>query len=785
MNLLSRASSERPSLVLAFVGLVTLLALAGIVDPLTGTSRLGVDPSFEKLLAEDDPGRERQSAQEKRFGTSESVVVAIEPPGGVATLSGIELVARIEERLLDFYEVARVASIASATDLRDEAGAIVARPILEQVRENPAAWPSLRQAALADPQRAGILLSPDGRIAALHVDLEPMSEQELVESNLDRRIETAVRELAPDANVWIVGAPFFKAEMSRILNGELVTQVPMVLAIMLLFAWLAFRSSVHAWLPVATILLALVWTLGAMGWSGHAVNLVTSIVPPLILVVGFAYAIHVVAETQAVSRASASTGSGRTRLGEAGVARAMEKVTGPVILTGLTTAAAFLSLRVSAHEAVREFGSFGAIGVGAALLTSLTFTPAVLALVKPPFPQQLEARERRLDQTWSALARFDLRHRGKILAVGCVVFACSLLAATRIEVDTRTVENFHADSMIRRSYEALNQALDGADVFYVMIDGPERGSLLEPARLREVARLQAWLDSQPEIGGTTSIVDQLRVGHRALGGVAPLDPAATRALVAQILWLADGDAIDPLLDARHQTTLLQVRSRATSSREIAALVSRIETHLSGLGESLSGSVTGGTVLLTRAVDDVSRDQARSLLLAFAIIFGILSLAFRSPRLGLLALLPNALPVAAYFGALGLTGIPLNNATALLGCVVLGIAIDDTLHFVARHRSHVLGGEVAGGAVGAALADVGRPVTWTTAALCLGLLVLTTSDLLTQAQFGALGAATLLFAWAVDVTVTPALCSFLRWEGGKVLQPAAARGRSAATAHPTG
>lgn len=768
MNRLWRASSERPALVLGFVAALTLLALAGIVDPLTGAARLTIDPSFEKLLAENDPGRDHQAAQSRRFGTSESVVVALEPQGGALSLSGIELVGRVEERLLDFREIARITSIASTVHIEPGAGEIGAVPLLERVRANPASLPSLRAAALADPQRAGILVSPDGRLAALHVDLEPMSEQELVESNLDRRIETAVRRLAPDAEVWVAGAPFFKAEMSRILNGELATQVPLVLAIMLVFAGLAFRSSTHAWLPVATILLALVWTLGAMGWSGHALNLVTSIVPPLILVVGFAYAIHVVAETQAVSRTQPS------------VARALEKVAGPVILTGLTTAGAFLSLHVSAHEAIRQFGDYGAFGVAAALVASLTFTPAVLSLVKPRFPQRLEARERRLDRLFRKLAGFDLRHRTLLLTAACAVLAGSLVAATWIEVDTRTVENFHADSMIRRGYERLNEALDGADVFYVMIDGPERGSLLEPARLREIDRLQTWLDAQPEIGGTTSVVDRLRAGQRALGGISPLDPAATRSLVAQLLWLADGDAIDSLLDARRQTTLVQVRSRATSSREIAALVSRIEAHVASLGESLSASVTGGTVLLARAVDDVSRDQARSMGLAFAIILGILAVAFRSLRLAFLALLPNVLPVAAYFGALGATGIPLNNATALLGCVVLGIAIDDTLHLVVRHRSHALRGEAPEQAASAALADVGRPVTWTTMALCLGLLVLTTSELVTQAQFGALGAATLLFAWAVDLTVTPALCSLLTWK-----QPAtAASEATAALSRPT-
>lgn len=769
MSALSLAITRHPRVVLLLVGAVTLVAIAGIVDPLTGAPRLRIDPSFEKLLSDHDPGRRSQASQERRFGTGEWVVVALEPQAGALSLEGLDQIAGVEKALNELPEIANTTSIASAPDFQRRDGELVAMPTHEAVHEHPERLPDIRAAALTDPLRAGTLVSRDGRLAAIQVGLEPMSETDLVASGLDRRVASAVHEAAPGSPVWIAGAPFFKAEMSRILNRELATQVPLVLLLMVVAAFVVFRSLTQAWLPVATITVALVWTLGAMGWAGHALNLVTSIVPPLVLVVGFAYAIHVVAEVRAVVRAGDRHPSHAAR-----VASALATVRGPVILTALTTAGAFLSLETSAHAAIREFGRFGALGVAAALGVSLTFTPAVLALAAAPTVARFENRERRLDRVFDGIARFDLRHRKAILFASVLVFLGSLAAATRIEVDTRTVENFHADSMIRRSYERLNEALDGADVFTIAIDGPGRRSLLEPARLREIASLQDWLASQPEVGGTTSIVDHLQAGSRLLGAAGPLDAGASRALVAQLLWLSDGDTVDPILDGRRQSTLVQVRSRATSSREIGELVARIEGRLAGLGHGLTAVVTGGTVLLTRAVDDVSRDQAVSLVAAFAIIYAILALAFRSARLAGVALLPNALPVAVYFGVLGLTGIPLNNATALLGCVVLGIAIDDTLHFVVRHRSHTLQREAPDRAARAALTEVGRPVTWTTLALCLGLLVLTTSELVTQAQFGALGAFTLLFAWAVDLTVTPALCSLLDWNDGERVSGAAGR-----------
>jgi hypothetical protein len=172
-------------------------------------------------------------------------------------------------------------------------------------------------------------------------------------------------------------------------------------------------------------------------------------------------------------------------------------------------------------------------------------------------------------------------------------------------------------------------------------------------------------------------------------------------------------------------------------------------------------VTGNTVLLTRTIDDITRGQSVSLAFAFAMILAVLSLLFTSVRVGLLALIPNALPVLFYFGILGLTGITLNSTTGLVACLVLGIAVDDTIHILARFNDAAkrLADETKG--MGEALRSVGRPVTYTTAALCMGFLVLTQSHFHNQVQFGALAAVTLAFAWLIDITFTPALASRMK------------------------
>lgn len=165
MSRLIRFSSAHPRTVLLAVAALTGLALLGLVDPRTGAARLRVDPSFEKLLPRDDEARQSYAAMQRRFGMGERVVVALEAPGGVFALDALEQILRVETRLLEFDEVAKVTSIATAPVLLGDDADLLATPILEYLREIPEALDAVRAAALADPLYRGVLVSPDGRVA--------------------------------------------------------------------------------------------------------------------------------------------------------------------------------------------------------------------------------------------------------------------------------------------------------------------------------------------------------------------------------------------------------------------------------------------------------------------------------------------------------------------------------------------------------------------------------------------------------------------------------------------
>lgn len=754
------------------VGLVltTMVALAGIVDPISFEPRLRIDPSLNEMLPEDDDARRFYEELLDRFGSDDVVVVALRSPA-LFSPAGLEALARASRAVEKIDGVHHVDGLANALRIRPFEGDVEIAGYLEPMPESQAEADRLREALLADPLRAGSFVSRDAAASAILVTFERLSEEELLARGLDLAVLEAARTAAPGMEVFLAGTPHIKAEVARLLTTELTTMVPVVFLLMSALSCSFFRSLRVGLVPIAAVGLGLVWTLGAMGWAGHDLNIVTTLIPPLVLALGFAYAAHVVSGFQQAG-ALGDQGRGASRSARAALAR----VAFPVAFTALTTAAGFLSLGTNDLAVVRGFGFFAAVSTLATFLVALTLVPLLLtrggtgtevdvgAAVDAGADAMPETSTGWLDRRLDALVRFDLRHANGILVAALLLVGGALFGATRIEVNLPVIENFGRDTEIRRAYREVDRLFGGANQFYVMLRAEQAGAFEDPAWLREIAGLQAWLEAQPEIGGTTSVVQYVEVLNEALG-VGAGDPPGrhipeTAKAVAQLLLFGGNEELDVLIDRAHRTATILVRSTATETREFDILARRIDARLAELPAGLTGQTTGNAILLTRAADRISRGQAMSLLLASAMIGLLLIGYFRSLRLGLLALVPNMIPVVLYFGLLGWTGVTLNNATALMGSIVLGIAVDDTLHLLVEYRRALAQTGDPARALQEAVRHVGRAITCTTLAVCLGLLVVGTSELRNQAEFGLLGAATLAIAWLVDLTFTPVLCA--RW-----------------------
>jgi predicted RND superfamily exporter protein len=764
-----RFVTGHPSQVLVIVAALTLLSLSRVVDfealrtgRFEDSLRLQIDPSMNSLLPREDEGRNYYDRVRDIFGSDETLVLVIHSADGVYEADFLEALGRTTDRIEAEEVVSWVLSLANASNIRSLEGELVTGPFFRTSTMDRDTIDAIRAQLEANPIYAGSLVSSDRQTAAIRIYLTDIPERAFTRAGLDHRfLGIAEEEFEGIASIALTGAPHLKAEVSRTLVRDILVIVPAVFVLILCIAWLSYRTARGVVIPAATITLALVWSMGLAADLAPLINVVTISVPALILVVGFAYAVHVVSTYY---DAAAEIEEGELP-DESAAFRGMRRVVLPTLLTGLTTAVGFLSMSTSSIEAVRDFGIHCAIGVGCATLTALSFAPATLQLLSEPSTRvrSSNARDVWFENRLLQLGRFDVRNRRAILTCAGAVALLCLLLATRIQVSTDIGKDFAADSEVARSLEFAKERLGVVDQIFVVFEAETAGTLIEPANLRVIEEVQAWIDEQPEVAGSTSVSDYVKLVNRAMNDDAPIffRLPEGRTTVSQLLLVGATEQLDRLIDPQYSLASLEVRVGITGSADLSRLVDRIDAKLADLPAHLDVRVTGNPVLLASTTDDIALGQVTSLSTAFLVIYLILSLLFTSLRFGLIAMLPNVLPVCVYFGVLGVSGIPLSLTTGSVACLVIGIAVDDTIHFMTRYSA--LAREMADERLAAprALSEVGRPVTYTSVGLCLGFLVLSLADLQSLADFGTLAALTLAAAWLADLTFTPALAAGIR------------------------
>jgi predicted RND superfamily exporter protein len=748
---------RHPGAIVIAVLVLSLVALAQIIDPRSGELRLRVDPSDERLLGQTNEGWEFYQSARRLFGNDETILIAVEAQDVFAPQT-LGLVKRLTDRLAKVEGVQRVISLSNVLTFRTTDIGLDIAPLMQQVPATPQESATLRKETLSNRLIADTLVSKNADTTGIIVNLENTQGYDFLRQ-VNAALDEIVRQEAQGTQVWVTGPPRIKLATTNIILDDLVRFPPLITLVMMLLLWLFVRSVTGVLVPLATVIISVLWTVATIIALGYSLNIVTALVPPLLMIVTLSYSMYVVSDLRLAARGEEA--------GQAEIAAVLREISLPIMLAGLTTAVGFLSLCLSDLHAIREFGLFAVIGVIYATILALTLAPSLILLVErrsrlPAHPVQLP-KNTAFDRLLQAVARFDAGHRISIFVVAGIIAVIAAVGMTRLRVGTEHITNFRPDSEIRQAFEKANVRLNGINPFNVIVKADYPDAFKQPANLAQIEALEDWLKSQPEIGGVTSLVDYIKSVNRAFNdndSAFQVIPESKRT-VSQLLFFADSDETERLVDSRYQTINIMVRAKVINSEDVKALVDRLNARLGQLPAHLHARATGNAVLLNQAIEDIMWGQVESVFTTLVIVYAMLTCLFLSWRIGFIALIPNLLPVVVYFGALGITGISLNLSTSLIAPMVIGIAIDDTIHYFARLNSFAKKCPDPHQSTMMTLGAVGRPMTYTSVALCVGFLLLTTSDLRMQAQVGAMASFALAVAWAADFFLTPALCSRLK------------------------
>jgi predicted RND superfamily exporter protein len=740
----ARAIAFHPWLVLLVAALLT--GLAGV-----GLSRLGFDNSSERLLVQDSPDAEFLVGVREAFGGDEILFVLLRAPD-VTAPAAVRDLRRLDAAIAQVPGVERVASLASLRWPWPAGDEVVVEPLFGE--DGSPAEGAPVDAALQHPTVAGTLVTADRKLAAVLAFVRPHPEDPRFKGRLVGDVEQVIAkltpELAPGSEVLLGGAPYGQVAIDTLTRRDLRVLGSLAFLAMAVFLGLTYRGMAAVLLPLLTVVLSLVWTLGIAGAAGLSISVVTSTLVPLALAIGTSYCVRVLSEY------------GRQQdlgvRGPEGVAAALSEVGVTVVWCGAATALGFLPMCWSHVDVLRDLGVLAVVASAAAAILTLTVVPAVLSLAARRAPS--ERSHAGMRPILAAVHRLTDRHAGAVIAVAAAVVGVGALGLLWLHVDQSPWDWFPDDSAVARSTRLIDGQLGGVLPFSVVFRSPK--GPWDPELLRAEDAVVEALRADPQVRTVTSTADFMRLSAKAFEG--PGAPLPNRSdLIAQYALLYDLGDPQTLAPWVHQESgrhhvLLRMAHAATS--EVEAFIARLDEHLRKLVPApIEARLTGTGLLRVATAYEFTAGLARELLLASLAMTVLLAIALRSPWLGLLALLPNLLPIVLVYGLLGWLGIPLNVATVTTGAAALGNAVDDTVQYLDRYRR--LRGPLGPDARRATLDAVGAPMIVSDVVLAFGFAVLLAASFFPVATLGMLGAAAMMLSLLANLLLLPALVTV--WE----------------------
>jgi predicted RND superfamily exporter protein len=751
-----------PGPVLALAAMITLGSAVALVrfDPIGLT--IDVDPASEPLINPFDPGIPIYRQAVRDFGNDDVYVIAMETRDTFAR-ENLASLHRLTHQLRALHGVATVQSLARVLSVRHDPvrDMVILQNFMDRVPDDADAIAALRRRALADPLYRKTLISGDGSAAAINLSFRPMTDADFIELRLDENIGALLEQESREGRrFYVAGRPHVRAQAYHIMVRDLVRLIPVGVVAAALTMWFMTGSLFGVLIPLASCLMSTLWVFGAMATLGMNVNLITLVLGSMMICIGSVYGVHVYARFEIFVA--------EERDGKAAALACLRYARTPVVMAGLTTCIGFAALLLADIPATNELGWFSILGVSSVTLLSLTFVPSAMSLVPTRLSLPRPSKGTRLSRWFSkriarllgALERLAVERNGPVLVGWAVASTAAALAIQFIVIDTDVITFFKQSSRVRTDFAQVNRLITGAVPIYVVVSGPGEGSFREPENLRMIQDLQTSLEALPGVSQVLSSVDFVRLANRAIqGGDAIHDRIPeTRAAVAEATFLLPKSQLRRFSTSNHSRVNLIVRTGRAGSAAIRALEADIKATLrdAKLPVEFDSYVTGNATLLNRSADGIARNQATQVGFAALAIFVLICLVFRSLRVGLIAMAPNIAPVLIFFGVLGSGIAPLSLPTSLIGSIALGIAIDDTMHFLVAYQAQKALGLRPPQAAQHCIRSVGRPIVLTSIMLVVGFLMILISGFATLQEFGYLTAFTMTLCLASDLILLPAL-----------------------------
>ena len=762
---------------------VLLGSLCATAVPAAWIGGVRFDNSTQSFLHREDPARLAYEAFRQQFGQDEFALIAVRPPQ-IFELDFLEKLRALQRDLEgEVPYLDDVTSLINARVTRGEGDELIVEDLFARWPQDEAALAALRQRALDNPIYHNLLFSRHYTYTTVtvrpRVHAEVLDETQALDGFESDAVEpaallsdeqthqflTAVQRVvashdAPDFSLQLVGGLVTNEHLNVMLERDVAVFVIGATLVMSAILFALFRSWPAVLLPLFVVLLSMIATLGSTVMLDIPISVTLQLMPILMLTVGVCNAVHIIAMiNHRIADGMTKPDAIAASIGDAGL---------PMLLTTLTTAAGFLSFVSAEIAPVSHLGIVAPIGVTLSFLYTIVTLPALLGLSSIELrPDDTErAREQVLGELVARVGGWAARHPWKVLGSATAVSLLALSGVLELRVSQDTLSWFPPSDPMRESQELLDREFAGTTTLEVIVDSGSENGLYDPDFLKRLdaaaAFAQTYGNGPIKVGKIVSILDVIKETNQALHDNSPAHYAIPpdRELVAQELLLfenAGSDDVEDLVDSQFRRARLSMRMPLSDAILYTEFLTGLERGLrERLGPGVQIEMTGIMQLLTRTMAGVLNSMIGSYFTAFIVIAPIMIFLIGSLRLGLLAMIPNLLPVLLLLGAMGWLGIPIDMSSMLVGSIIIGLSDDDTIHFMHRYRRCLADNVEIHTAIEDTLHHTGGELLFSSLILGWGFVVMEFAYMYNAAQFGQLACFATVTAFAVEILLAPAL-----------------------------
>jgi len=756
--------------------------------------KIRVDTSTESFLREDDPVLVAYNEFRDQFGRDEMIVIAINPPD-VFKLAFLRKLKNFHDDLEnEVPHVDDITSLVNVRNVRGEKDELIVEDLLETSLETKEELAALRKLVLSKPLYRNLVISADGKFTTVLIKTDAFSSigakkdeaparrwqqrKFLTDAENNETIDAIRAVMAryngPDFPLSMAGSPVMTADLKRAMLSDMSRFMLLSIGVIAVLLFIMLRKASGVILALLVVLLSLFSTVGLMAFFNTPLKLPTQILPSLLLAVGVGASVHVLALFfRRMSQGASKEESIVYALGHSGL---------PILMTSLTTAVGLGSFAWAELAPIADLGLFASAGVLLSVIYTMILIPALVSIA-PISDKRAGIEEKKevvMDRILIATADLSTSHPWKIIIASFILIAISLALAIQVRLSHNPMSWFPKTAKIRKATELIDKNLRGSASVEVILDTKKKNSLYQPKIMNMLDAAPGLIEKEINnkdlfIGKTIGLSDMLKEINQALHDnqkryySIPHD----RRLIAQeflLFEISNSDDLESLVDSQFSKTRMTVKVPWLDSNIYGQFLVPLEAKLKEAFKDVGDVwLTGLLPMLSRTLTASLNSSVKSYIIAGVVISLMMIILIGDIKVGLISMIPNLFPIILTMGVMGFMDFPLDMFTMLIGSIAIGLAVDDTIHFMHNFRRYYQDTGDAPSAVRKTLLTTGRAMLVTSIVLSAGFFIFMLSSMSNLFNFGLLTGLTIILALIADFLLAPAIMMIVtRGDGAATL-----------------